>query len=51
MKKIKTTKVVNKKPAVSGKGPKAVKEHNAGKVSSPKMVKAKNMPSNYGVKK
>jgi hypothetical protein len=51
VKKIKVTKVANKKPASSGEGPKSVKKHNAGKVSAPKPVKAKNMPSNYGVKK
>ena len=51
MKKIKVDKVANKRPAKLAEGSKPVKKHNSGKVSTPKPVKAKNMPSNYGVKK
>lgn len=51
MKKIKVDKVANKKPAKLAEGVTPVKKHNSGKVSTPKPAKAKNMPSNYGVKK
>jgi hypothetical protein len=50
MKKIKSEKVANKKPAKIAKASSSVKDHNAGKVRPIKPAKAKNMPSNYGVK-
>jgi hypothetical protein len=50
MAKITIKKVESKKPKEVGKGPKTVKDHSKGKVKPTKSVKAKNVPSNYGVK-
>jgi hypothetical protein len=50
MAKIAIKKVESKKPKKVGEGPKTVKDHSKGKVKTTKQVKAKNMPSNYGVK-
>jgi len=50
MAKIPVKKVESKKPKQIGKGPKAVKEHSKGKVPTNKPMKAKNVPSNYGVR-
>jgi hypothetical protein len=50
MAKITIKKVESKKPKEVGKGPKTVKDHSKGKVKTTKSVKAKNVPSNYGVR-
>jgi hypothetical protein len=50
MAEIKIKKARNTRPRKNAEAPATIKSHNKGKVSKPKAVKAKNTPSNYGVK-
>ena len=50
MAEIKIKKGKNSRPKKNAEAPATIKSHNKGKVSKPKAVKAKNVPSNYGVR-
>lgn len=50
MAEIKIKKSRNSRPRKNAEAPATIKPHNKGKVTKPKVVKAKNASSNYGVK-